>query len=93
MRNTCQLALIALLWSYSSTVAQDSSLSAEQRERNQQSFDKVWQTIRDNHWDPKLGGLDWQKVRAEFEPKTRASAGMAEFRRHVNEMIDRKSVV
>ncbi|MFH1574736.1 MAG: hypothetical protein ABIG68_12185, partial [Acidobacteriota bacterium] len=31
-----------------------------------ESFEHVWKTIRDKHWDPALGGLDWQAVYREF---------------------------
>ena len=30
--------------------------------KNVESFEVVWKTIRDKHFDPKLGGLDWQAV-------------------------------
>ena len=34
-----------------------------------ESFDQVWTTIRDTHWDPGLGGLDWDAVRDELRPQ------------------------
>ncbi len=45
------------------------ALSSEQRPKNVESFDYVWMTIREKHWDPTLGGLDWDAVRAELRPK------------------------
>ncbi|HET9299214.1 MAG TPA: hypothetical protein VFO11_04670, partial [Candidatus Polarisedimenticolaceae bacterium] len=39
------------------------------RAENAASFDRVWATVRDRHWDPALGGLDWVAVRAELRPR------------------------
>src|SRR5512143_3142988 len=36
--------------------AEDARLALE-------SFDWIWATVRDKHYDPTLGGLDWQAVR------------------------------
>jgi carboxyl-terminal processing protease len=36
------------------------TLTADQRAKNVEAFDMLWTTIRDKHFDPKLGGLDWQ---------------------------------
>ncbi len=33
------------------------------------SFEKVWTTIRDKHWETSPGGLDWPKIHDEFRPK------------------------
>lgn len=33
------------------------------------SFEKVWTTIRDKHWQKNPGGLDWQAIHAEFYPR------------------------
>ena len=38
-------------------------------ERRRESFDIVWRTVRENHFDPKFGGVDWDAVRAEFAPR------------------------
>lgn len=38
-----------------------------------QSFDQVWNTIRDQHFDPALNGADWDAVRTEFRPKVEAA--------------------
>lgn len=60
--------------------------SAE-RERQLESFEVVWQTIRDKHWDPKLGGLDWQKVHDEFRPRLEKAESAAQARSVIQEMI------
>ena len=33
------------------------------------SFEKVWTTIRDKHWEKNPGGLDWQAIHGEFYPR------------------------
>ena len=39
------------------------------RQLNIDTFEKVWTTIRDKHWQKDPGGLDWQAVHAEFYPR------------------------
>ena len=51
--------------------------TAEQREKNVESFEVVWRTIRDTHFDPKLGGLDWQAVHDELKPRVENARTMA----------------
>src|SRR4051812_26411496 len=44
-------------------------LTPEEKARNIESFEKVWKTVGEHHWDPKMGGLDWQKVHDEYRPE------------------------
>src|SRR5215475_4348227 len=37
-----------------------------------QTFDVVWRTVKDKHFDPTLGGVDWNKVREKYEPRLAA---------------------
>ena len=32
------------------------------------SFEKVWNTINDRHYDPTFGGVDWNAVKIKYEP-------------------------
>jgi carboxyl-terminal processing protease len=64
-------------------------LTPDQVQVNLDSFDMVWQTIRDKHWDPELGGLDWQAVREELRPRVAAATTMPEARKAIQEMIAR----
>ncbi|MBN2356333.1 hypothetical protein JXO59_09480 [candidate division KSB1 bacterium] len=43
-------------------------LNADQRALHLKSFDYVWSTIRDKHWDADLGGLDWEGIRSKYRP-------------------------
>ncbi|MBX3154624.1 MAG: hypothetical protein KF773_01395 [Deltaproteobacteria bacterium] len=53
------------------------------------SFDKVWQTILDTFYDPKLGGLDWKAIRAELRPQVEASKDREETRKVLQELVHR----
>ena len=50
------------------------------RARNAATFDAVWTTVRDTHWDPTLGGVDWPAVRVELLPRAEAAADDAALR-------------
>ncbi len=53
------------------------------------SFEHVWKTVLEKHWDPKLGGLDWQAVHDELRPRIEASKDRAEARRVMSSMLER----
>ncbi len=65
------------------------ALTAGQTERNLESFEVVWKTIRDTHFDPKLGGLDWKAIHDELRPKVEKARTMAEARAAISEMLER----
>ncbi len=54
-----------------------------------QSFEKVWTTVRDKHWDPSLHGLDWNAVREEFLPRATEAATTEQLDEVLNEMLGR----
>lgn len=53
------------------------------------SFEYVWQTIRDTHWQTMPGGLDWQAIRTEFEPRIAAATTRDQVRDLLSEMVGR----
>jgi len=59
----------------------------ELRHRNLESFDYVWKTIRDKHWDPKLGGLDWNAVRDRMRPEMEKARTIEEARAVLEQML------
>lgn len=75
--------------SLSFSVEADRGLTKEQRQKNLDSFEAVWQTVRDTHYDPKLGGVNWQAVRDEMRPRVERAESTFEARRVMNEMLDR----
>jgi carboxyl-terminal processing protease len=77
-------ALMLAMAGVISAPAQDATRAA-----NVQAFEKVWATIRDKHWDPKLGGVDWQAVHDELLPKVEAAKTEDAVREILNEMVGR----
>ncbi len=65
------LALVGACALNLSAMAQDPS--AARAALNAATFDAVWATIRDTHWDPTLGGIDWLAVRTELMPLAQAA--------------------
>ena len=68
-------------------------LSAElppaRRQLNIDSFEHVWKKVRDTHWDPKLGGVDWQAAHDELRPAVEKAATMAEARKAMSDLLGR----
>ena len=63
-------------------------LSNTARSLNLESFDYIWSTIKEKHFDPDFGGLDWNMVRDTLRPKMMKVKTMQESRRIMNRMID-----
>src|SRR5713101_2749324 len=86
------LVPLAVAWSQSKNDAATGStatLTPQQRQKNLESFDYVWRTIRDKHYDPKLGGLDWQAVHDELRPQVEQADTPAKSREILTKMIHR----
>lgn len=64
-------------------------LTSEERKRNLQSFDYVWQTIRDKHWDVRPGGNDWEAVRKELRPRMESAATQSDAEAVLDELLGR----
>lgn len=45
----------------------------------QQTFDLVWRTVNEKHFDPTFGGVNWAQMRAQYAPKIAAARSDAEF--------------
>lgn len=41
----------------------------ESGDRRQETFDIVWRAVKDKHFDPTFGGVDWDKVREQYAPR------------------------
>jgi carboxyl-terminal processing protease len=78
-------ALLALTLA---TAAQP-ALTPTERQLNIDSFEEVWKTVRDKHWDPKLNGVDWQAAHDELRPKIEKAATMDEARAVMSDMLSR----
>jgi carboxyl-terminal processing protease len=62
-------------------------LTADDRELELLSFDFAWDTIRQKHWDPDLGGLDWQAVKDSLRPKVEAATTRTQSRAAMQAML------
>ena len=82
-------ALAAPLLLYGSRNALAAELTEAQRQLNVESFDHVWTTVRDKHWDASLGGLDWQAIRDELRPKVESAPSVHEARTVMRSMLAR----
>jgi carboxyl-terminal processing protease len=85
LKRTLLIVLLAVLlstgaWSQTVKPAQGAPavtlISAELR---QETFDIVWRTVKEKHFDPTLGGLDWNKVREQYAPLAAGAKSNSEF--------------
>jgi carboxyl-terminal processing protease len=58
-------------------------------QRRRESFETVWRTVKENHFDPKFGGVDWEAVRAEFAPRAAAARTDRELHTLLQQMLNR----
>src|SRR6476646_5833757 len=65
------------------------SLTPAERQFNVNSFELVWKTVRDKHWDPQLGGVNWQAVHDELLPKMEKAGNMDKAREVMTSMLER----
>ena len=68
---------------------QRAALTPRQRQLNIDSFEYVWTTIRDKHWQSKPAGLDWQAVHDELRPAIEKASTMEAARAVLNDMLGR----
>jgi carboxyl-terminal processing protease len=54
-----------------------------------ETFDTVWRTVRDSHFDRTLNGVDWDRVSAELRPKAEAATTAGELRAVLRDMLGR----
>lgn len=86
--STAVCVLAGVLLSGCATRSSEPLLTAEQRQLNVASFDEVWTTIRDRHWDPELNGLDWEALRDQYRPRVEAAERMSEARRPMQDLLE-----
>jgi carboxyl-terminal processing protease len=51
------------------------------------SFDTIWQTVNENHYDSTFGGVDWKAIHARYDTLMRGIRDDADFMRLMNEML------
>jgi carboxyl-terminal processing protease len=63
------------------------NLTTNATDARQQSFDIVWRTVKEKHFDPTFGGLDWDAVRRKYEPRVAKVRKGGELYSLLNEML------
>lgn len=70
----------AILFAFSSAIAFGQSPvvvitgSDDAVSKRTASFEKVWNTINERHYDPTFGGVDWKRIREQYEPLAKKAA-------------------
>lgn len=64
-----KLILIALLLAAAPVLALQGARRGSAIEARREAFDVVWRTVKEKHFDPTLGGLDWDGVRERYAPR------------------------
>lgn len=72
---------------FAQTVAVVPQASADAREMRVKTFEKVWATVNEKHYDPTFGGVDWKKVREIYEPKATTAVTDREFHDVLRSML------
>ena len=73
-------------------VAASLAFGAEARAQSENApgrpaFDQVWELVRDKFYDPRLGGVDWEAMRARFRPEADAAQSPGARARVINAML------
>src|SRR5437764_1078479 len=84
-----RLPHVCLLASVFSGILASSGLSPAQKQLNIDSFEHVWKKVRDTHWDPTLGGVDWKAVHDELRPMVEKAETMEQARKVMSDMLGR----
>jgi carboxyl-terminal processing protease len=53
----------------------------------QQTFEIVWRTVKEKHFDPAMGGVDWDKAHETYAPRVAAVKSDREFYLLLQEML------
>ena len=84
-----RFGILLLALASAGAAADAPSLTPAERQANLESFDRVWTTVRDTYWDPRLGGLDWEAARRELRPQVESAATMEQARASMSALLAR----
>ena len=84
---TFTFILFASFQTHAQTAAVVSQPITDSRAVRLESFDKVWNTVNEKHFDPTFGGVDWKKMREIYEPKAMAAKSDPEFHGVLRQML------
>ena len=60
---------------------------AEEQYDPNRCFDRVWQIINDEFWDPNFNGVNWEDAKKRYKPKALAATDHEAFAVIVNQML------
>ncbi len=63
------------------------AISCSAKYRNMHSFETVWQTVNQVHYDPTFGGVDWKAAHAQYKPLMDAAENEEESFTVINRML------
>ena len=69
------------------TIAKSATSREATPELRRETFEIVWRTIKEKHFDPKLNGVDWDKVHAIYAPRVNRVKNDDEFYKLLQEML------
>ncbi len=63
------------------------TLSCTTKYRNMHSFETVWRTVNQAHFDPTFGGVDWKAAHEQYKPQIAAAESKEEPFLLINQML------
>lgn len=84
------LFVIAAIQTASAQVAIAKSAPSREAtpELRRETFEIVWRTVKEKHFDPKLNGVDWNKVHDVYAPRIARVKNDEEFYKLLQEMLN-----
>ena len=70
--------IFTLFFAFFSIQAQTDAGSDSGKIRDE-TFEKVWTTVNEKHFDPTFGGVDWKKIGEDYKPKAISAKSDDEF--------------
>ncbi len=56
-------------------------------DQRREAFEIVWRTVKEKHFDPTLGGLDWDKIKRDYAPRADAAKTDSELYEVLQQML------
>ncbi len=63
------------------------AVSCSTKYRNLQSFETVWKTVNERHYDPTFGGVDWKALHDRYKPQIADAKTDSAFYTLANQML------
>ena len=86
--SSAQTADPASVAAAAATAAVQAGPDRDRVQLNQRVFDRVWNEVRTEYYDPTLNGVDWRAARAAWRPRALAARDDRELYRALDQMLD-----